>query len=101
MKLKARLAASLLIASAPVFANQELARKYACLGCHGIDKRIVGPAFKDIARKYAGDNLAGAKLSVKVKMGGRGVWGDVPMPPNPEVSDAELNQILAWILSLK
>ena len=101
MKLNFVVPAMALMLAIPAFASQELAQKYACLGCHGIDKKIVGPAFRDIASKYANDNLASTKLFVKVKMGGRGVWGDVPMPPNLEVSDAELKQILAWVLSLK
>ncbi|HYP68614.1 MAG TPA: c-type cytochrome [Thiobacillaceae bacterium] len=94
-------ATAALMASIPAFANQKLAQKNGCLGCHGVDKKIVGPAFMEVAKKYADDKLAPATLFARVKMGGRGVWGDVPMPPNPQVSDADLKQIIAWVLSLK
>jgi cytochrome c len=78
-----------------------LAQKNACMSCHSVDKKIVGPAYKDVAKKYAGDKAAPAKLAAKVKAGGKGVWGEIPMPPNPQVSPADLNTIIAWILSLK
>jgi cytochrome c len=94
-------AAAASMVSIPAFANQELAQRNGCLTCHGVDKKIVGPAFKEIAKKYADDNLAPATLFAKVRMGGRGVWGDVPMPPNPQVSDADLKQIIGWVLTLK
>ncbi len=82
-------------------ADQALAQKNACLSCHGIDKKIVGPAFKEVAKKYAGDNEAAARLVAKVKTGGKGVWGPVPMPPNPNVSPEDAAKIVAWVLSLK
>ena len=100
MKLLFVVAAALMV-SIPAFASQELAQKNGCLACHGVDKKIIGPAFKDVAKKYANDNLAPVTLFTRVKMGGRGVWGDTPMPPNPQVSDADLKRIIAWILSLK
>ena len=78
-----------------------LAQKNACMSCHGVDKKIVGPAYKDVAKKYAGDKSAQAKLVAKVKAGGKGVWGEIPMPPNPQVSPADTNTIVAWILTLK
>ena len=78
-----------------------LAQKNACMSCHGVDKKIVGPAFKDVAQKYAADKGAQAKLAAKVKAGGKGVWGEIPMPPNPQVSPADTNTIVAWVLSLK
>ena len=93
--------AALMSLSIAASANQALAQKNACMSCHGVDKKIVGPAYKDVAKKYAGDKTAMAKLTAKVKMGGKGVWGDIPMPPNPQVKDADLHQILEWILSLK
>lgn len=82
-------------------AAMALAQKNACLSCHGVDKKIVGPAYKDIARKYEGDKTAHAKLVAKVKTGGKGVWGEIPMPPNPQVSAADTDKIISWILSLK
>ena len=78
-----------------------LAQKNACMSCHSVDKKIVGPAYKDVAKKYAGDKTAPAKLAAKVKAGGKGVWGEIPMPPNPQVSPADLDTIITWILSLK
>jgi len=95
------LAAALLTLSATASADQALAQKNACMSCHSVDKKIVGPAYKDVAKKYAGDKTAEAKLLAKVKAGGKGVWGEVPMPPNPQVSDADAKKIIAWILSLK
>jgi cytochrome c len=78
-----------------------LAQKNACLSCHGVDKKIVGPAYKEVAKKYAGDKNAQAKLVAKVKAGGKGVWGDIPMPPNPQVKTEDAQKIIAWVLSLK
>ncbi len=78
-----------------------LAQKYACMSCHQVDKKVVGPAYKDVAAKYKGDKTAEAKLIEKVKKGGSGVWGTVPMPPNPQVPDADLKTIVAWVLSQK
>lgn len=82
-------------------ADQALAQKNACMSCHGVDKKIVGPAFKDVAKKYAGDAKAEAMLIEKVKTGGKGVWGQVPMPPNPQVKPDDLKKIVEWVLSLK
>ena len=95
------LAATALMVCGPAFANQELAQKYGCLNCHGVDKRIAGPAYLEVAKKYAKDDGAAAKLFAKVRKGGRGVWGEVPMPPNSQISDADLKNIIAWVLSLK
>jgi cytochrome c len=77
-----------------------LMAKYNCVSCHTVDKRLVGPAFRDIAMKYAGDATAGDKLQSKIKSGSTGVWGPIPMPPN-SVSDADLKALVEWILSLK
>ena len=77
-----------------------LAAKYNCTACHATDKKIVGPSYKEVAAKYAGDAGAAAKLEQKVKTGGSGVWGAVPMPPN-NVPDADLKALVAWILSTK
>jgi cytochrome c len=94
----AMLAAAAVVA-APAQANEELARKSNCLACHQIDKKSVGPAYKDIAKKYKGQDVA-AKLAEKVKKGGQGVWGPVPMPPNAGVSDADIKTLVDWILKL-
>jgi cytochrome c len=87
--------------SAPAFANQELAQKKNCLACHAVDKKLVGPSYKDVAAKYAGDKAAVDKLSKKIVEGGAGVWGPVPMPANPQVNAAEAKQLATWVLSLK
>lgn len=93
-------AASALVAG-PAFANADLAQKKNCMACHAVDKKLVGPAYKDVAAKYAGQKDAVDKLSQKVIKGGAGVWGPVPMPANTAVSDAEAKQLVQWILSQK
>jgi cytochrome c len=70
----------------------------ACTACHQIDKRVVGPSFKEVAAKYTGDNAAAGKLAAKIRQGGSGVWGNSPMPPNPGIADADLQQLVSWIL---
>ena len=77
---------------------QRLLEANGCAGCHALDKKIVGPAFQDITRKYAADAGAAARLAQKIRHGGQGVWGNVPMPPNPALSDADLQQLVAWLL---
>lgn len=91
-------AASLFVAT-PGFADEAMAKKYNCTACHAIDKKLVGPAYKDVAAKYKGQNVA-AKLEEKVKKGGAGVWGPVPMPPNTAVPEADVKKLVAWVLSL-
>ena len=93
--------AALLMLSGAASADQQLAQKSACMSCHGIDKKIVGPAFKEVAKKYAGDKEAHAKLVEKVKTGGKGVWGPIPMPPSPQVKQEDASKIIDWVLSLK
>ena len=78
---------------------QEIANKNACMGCHQVDKKLVGPAYKDVAAKYKGDKNALATLVKKVKTGGSGVWGPVPMPANAAVSDADLKTVVEWVLA--
>jgi len=77
-----------------------LATKYNCQACHAADKKIVGPSYKEIAAKYAGDSGAPVKLEQKIKTGGSGVWGPIPMPPN-NVPDADLKALVQWILATK
>ncbi len=89
------------IVSGSVLASEELAKSKGCLACHAVDKKIVGPAFKDVAQKYAGQKDAETKLAEKVIKGGSGVWGQIPMPPNPKVNADEANKLVGWILSLK
>mgnify|MGYP003404220587 CR=1 FL=1 len=79
----------------------DLVLKKNCLACHQIDKKMVGPSYKDVAKKYKGQGDAVASLSAKVKKGGQGVWGPVPMPPNPAVADADIKAMIAYIVALK
>lgn len=90
-----------LVSTAMAANEEELAKKSGCLACHAVDKKLVGPAFKDVAAKYKGDAGAQATLAKKVKEGGKGVWGQVPMPPNAAVSEADINTLVKWVLSLK
>ena len=87
--------------SAPAFASADLAQKKNCMACHAVDKKLVGPAYKEVAAKYAGQKDAADKLAQKVIKGGSGVWGPVPMPANAQVSDAEAKTLVAWVLSQK
>jgi len=87
--------------AAPAMASKELAQAKNCLGCHAVDSKVVGPSFKEVAAKYAGDNTATAALATKIIAGGGGVWGAIPMPANPQVKEAEAKKIAACILGLK
>nr|WP_295775718.1 c-type cytochrome [Rhodoferax sp.] len=89
------------VVTAPAFADEALAKAKNCMACHAIDKKVVGPAYKDVAKKYAGDAKAPDMLAAKVIKGGSGVWGPVPMPANAQVNDAEAKKLVAWVLSLK
>ncbi len=81
--------------------GQALAQKSGCLACHSVDKKVLGPAYKDVAAKYKGDKGAEARLVEKVKKGGSGVWGPMPMPANsPQVKDDDIKAIVHWVLSL-
>lgn len=83
----------------PAQADEALAKKHNCLACHQVDKKVIGPAFKDVAKKYKGQNVA-AQLEQKVKKGGVGVWGQIPMPPNAAVPDADVKKLVDWILKI-
>lgn len=91
----------LAFAAAPARADLAMAKKYNCLACHAVDHKVIGPAYKDVAKKYAGQKDAEAKLVHKVEKGGAGVWGNIPMPPNSGVPDADVKSLVKWILSLK
>lgn len=95
------LAAGAAIAAAPASASEALLKKNNCTACHAIDKKLVGPPYKDVAKKYAGNAGAEKMLVEKVKKGGSGTWGQVPMPPNPQVSDADVTAMVKYILQLK
>ena len=93
--------AALAAVSAPALADQALATAKNCMACHAVDKKLVGPAYKDVAAKYAGQKDAVDKLAAKIMKGGAGVWGPVPMPANVQVNEAEAKKLAAWVLSLK
>lgn len=95
-------AASLvMLASGSAMANADLAKAKNCMACHSVDAKVLGPAYKDVAKKYAGDKTAEDKLVQKVMKGGSGSWGAIPMPANPQVSEAEAKTLVKWVLSLK
>ena len=89
------------LTAAPAWANEDLAKKHACTACHAVDKKVVGPSFKEVAEKYRKDPKSEAMLADKVKKGGVGVWGQVPMPPNSNVPDADIKTLVKWIKGLK
>lgn len=102
MKLSVLAGASIaLVLSGSALANADLAKAKNCLSCHAVDNKIVGPGFKEVAKKYAGDKTAEAKLATKVVKGGSGVWGAIAMPANPQVSEAEAKILVKWVLALK
>lgn len=87
------------LVSAPAMANLDLAKKSNCMSCHAVDKKMVGPSYQDVAKKYAGNADAAKTLAAKVKAGGKGVWGQIPMPPNAAVKDADIETLVKWVLA--
>jgi cytochrome c len=96
-------AATLVLAVAlPTQASEDLAKKHNCTTCHAVKgAKTIGPTYADVAKKYAGQKDAEAKLFEKVKKGGQGVWGQIPMPPNAAVPDGDIKSLVKWILSTK
>ena len=94
------IAAGAVLFAPQAFANEAIAQKSGCMACHTVEKKLVGPAYKDVSAKYKGQADAATKLADKVRKGGTGVWGQIPMPANPadKISDADLKIVLAWIL---
>jgi cytochrome c len=101
MVMTAAVAAVLASGSAMAADASDLAKSKNCLACHAVANKVVGPAYKDVAKKYAGDKTAEDKLVQKVMKGGSGTWGAVPMPANPQVSEAEAHTLVKWVLSQK
>ena len=99
MKLLHVLLAATALVSAPAFANLEMAKKNACMACHAVDKKLVGPGYLDIAKKYAGQSDAEAALVKSSKAGGSGKWGPIPMPAQAALSDADAKTLAAWVLA--
>jgi cytochrome c len=90
-----------IVAAAPAFADQALATAKNCMACHAVDKKLVGPSYKEVAAKYASDKTAVDKLAKKIVAGGSGVWGAVPMPANAQVNEADSKKLAAWVLAQK
>ncbi|MFN3987025.1 MAG: c-type cytochrome [Rhodocyclaceae bacterium] len=88
-----------LLAAAPAFADADLAKAKNCMACHAVDKKLVGPSYKEVAAKYAGQADALEMLAGKIQKGGSGVWGPVPMPPNPQVNDDDAKKLAEWVLA--
>lgn len=85
------------LVSAPAFANKDLATKSGCMACHAVDKKMVGPSYQDVSKKYTAADEA--MLFDKVRKGGKGVWGQIPMPPNAAVKDDDLKTLIKWVLA--
>lgn len=102
-----RIALPLLLAATfaalPAQASEAIAKKARCIACHAVDKKLVGPAYREVAAKYRGDAGAPARLAEKVRQGGSGVWGQVPMMPHPadKISDDDLKAVIEWVLALE
>ena len=101
MKRSLTILALTLSAAVPAMADQALATAKNCMACHAVDKKLVGPSYKDVAAKYAGQKDAVDKLAAKIIKGGAGVWGPVPMPANAQVNDADAKKLAAWALTQK
>jgi cytochrome c len=97
----AMIAANTAEAALDTAAADALMKKNGCAACHAVDKKVIGPAYQEVAAKYKGDKDAVAKLSDKVKKGGVGVWGQIPMPPNAQVPDSDIKDLVSWIITLK
>jgi cytochrome c len=85
--------------TAPALADQALATSKNCMACHAMDKKLVGPSYKDVAKKYTGQKDAADKLTTKIMKGGSGAWGAIPMPANPQVNEADAKKLAAWVLA--
>ncbi|HEX6735315.1 MAG TPA: c-type cytochrome [Azonexus sp.] len=96
----AMMAAAGIVMAGQAQADEALAKAKNCMSCHAVDKKLVGPAYKDVAAKYKGDKAAPAALAAKIKAGGKGVWGQIPMPPN-NVTEDEAKKLAAWVLATK
>jgi len=94
-------AAACLMLGGAAQANEKLLQASGCTACHSVDKKLIGPGFKDVAAKYRGNKGAEADLIKKVKAGTKGVWGDIPMTPNAHVKDEDIKTLVQWILELK
>lgn len=101
MKYILAIVAAVIVVSKPALADEALAKNKNCMACHAVDKKLVGPAYAEVAKKYAGNAKAVDLLAAKIIKGGSGVWGAIPMPANPQVNEAEAKKLAAWVLSQK
>jgi cytochrome c len=101
MKRALLIMAAMVAVTAPAIADEALAKSKNCMACHAADKKLVGPAYKEVAKKYAGDAKAVDMLAAKIVKGGSGVWGAIPMPANPQVTEADAKKLAAWVMSQK
>ncbi len=101
MKRALLIMAAVAAVSAPAMADEALAKSKNCMACHAVDKKLVGPSYKDVAKKYAGDAKAVDALAAKIIKGGSGVWGAIPMPANPQVNEADAKKLAGWVLAQK
>ena len=101
MKRTLLIMAAMAAISAPAMADEALAKSKNCMACHAVDKKLVGPSYKDVAKKYAGAAKAVDMLAATIIKGGSGVWGAIPMPANAQVNEADAKKLAAWVLSLK
>ena len=92
---------SLALMATSAFADEALLKKNNCMACHAVETKLVGPAYKDVAKKYRGQSDAADKLSKKIRAGGAGVWGAMPMPAHPQISEVEAKKLATYVLSLK
>jgi len=95
------IALSLVMAAAPAYASQDLANKNGCMGCHAVAAKVLGPSFQEVAKKYAGQKDAQAALVKSIKNGGVGKWGQIPMPAQAQLNDADAGALAAWVLATK
>jgi len=99
MKYLQILVSAAVLVSAPAFASLDLAKKNACMACHAVDKKVLGPSYLDVAKKYAGQKDAEASLIKNIKAGGAGKWGPIPMPAQAALSDADTKTLADWIMA--
>jgi len=99
--LSAALGLGLVVLAVPAFADLALATSKNCMSCHAVERKVLGPSFKDVALRYKDDKDAAAMLASKIMKGGKGVWGPVPMPANNQVSEADAKKLAGWVLSTK
>ncbi len=101
MKRAILIMAAMTTLAAPAMADEALAKAKNCMACHAVDKKLVGPSYKDVAKKYGGDAKAVDMLATKIMKGGSGVWGAIPMPANPQVNEADAKKLAAWVMNQK